>query len=188
MRHAGAPILIVSAIPHALQEYGSGRARLPGLEEMMAAMQAEGRGAAPGSGAGLAAPPSRPSGGSSVAAPPPSSSGGGAGRATKPASGGGGGASGASDAPPSLGDYLKFGRLLGEKPQQVQQQLALGGTKVMVDEQSADYLQVRGMDGCHTARPLSGAVTGSAGEAALALRPRMPAPAARPSAPAAAWR
>ena len=125
-----------------LQEYGTGRARLPGLEEMMAAMQSDGSGAAPGgsngsSSGGLTRPAARPSTSSSGS----SSSGGNGGKgksaAAPPPSGGG---SAGEDAP-SLGDYLKFGRLLGEKPQQVQQQLALGATRVVVDDDSADYLQ-----------------------------------------------
>ncbi len=122
--------------PHSLvllaaisQEYGSGRARLPGLEEMMAAMQSGGSSAGPNgnSSSGLAAPPTRPS----------SSSGSGQSTAVPTSSG-----SSVGDDAPSLGDYLKFGRLLGDKPQQVQQQLALGATRVVVDDQSANYLQV----------------------------------------------
>lgn len=42
---------------------------------------------------------------------------------------------------PSLADYLSFGRLMGEKVQQVQAQLELNGVEVRVDEESSEYLQ-----------------------------------------------
>ena len=41
---------------------------------------------------------------------------------------------------PSLADYLSFGRLMGEKVQQVQAQLELNGVAVRVDEESDEFL------------------------------------------------
>lgn len=132
------------ALPVFVQEYGSGRARLPGLADMAGLMGGAMGGADAGSSGGSASPsissspgvsrPTRP--GSSLGSEPsssPSSSGGGSGSPGVPAA--------------TLGEYLKFGRLLGEQPQQVQQQLELGGVKVVVDEDSVDYLQVGWVQG-----------------------------------------
>lgn len=41
---------------------------------------------------------------------------------------------------PVLSDYLEFGRLMGEQPEDVQQQLEANGVIVNVDDKSADYL------------------------------------------------
>lgn len=110
-----------------LQEYGSGRARLPGLADMPGMdglMKGGGGGSASSGGKASSVGGSKASGGSSPAAP-------------------GAAAGSLAEAQPTLGEYLKFGRLLGERPAQVQQQLELGGVRVRVDEESASYLQVR---------------------------------------------
>lgn len=112
----------------------------------MATMKAESSssGAAPSGGnsssGGLSRPAARPGSGSRSDSGGASGSRGAAAAPPAPPSGG----SGAGGDAPSLGDYLKFGRLLGDKPQAVQQQLALGATRVVVDDDSADYLQVNG--------------------------------------------
>ncbi|GAB4821719.1 hypothetical protein N2152v2_008765 [Parachlorella kessleri] len=41
---------------------------------------------------------------------------------------------------PKLGDYLMFGKLMGEKPAEVQRQLQLNSTAVVVDEESLELL------------------------------------------------
>ncbi|KAL4458845.1 hypothetical protein ABPG75_013710 [Micractinium tetrahymenae] len=52
----------------------------------------------------------------------------------------GGDAIGSGDAA-TLAEYLHFGRLIGERPQQVKQQLDISGVQVQVDAESKEYLQ-----------------------------------------------
>lgn len=59
----------------------------------------------------------------------------------------GGGASSAQQQPPeaaqgpTLSNYLEFGRLMGESPQEVQKRLALADMSLAVDDASRQYLQ-----------------------------------------------
>lgn len=55
-------------------------------------------------------------------------------------SSGGGGGAGDEDGP-SLADYLEFGRLLGEKPQDVQRGLQEAGLPVARDARADEYLR-----------------------------------------------
>lgn len=56
-----------------------------------------------------------------------------------PLPGGGGGAATASA--PKLSDYLLFGDLMGEKPEEVQRQLALNNAEVEVDDAAVALLR-----------------------------------------------
>ncbi|KAL4435939.1 hypothetical protein ABPG77_000701 [Micractinium sp. CCAP 211/92] len=98
------------------QEYGSGRARLPGLSDMpglQGAMNSSGSSGGGGSSKG--------SGSSNGASP--------------------GGTTASGEGAATLAEYLHFGRLIGERPQQVRQQLDSSGVRVQVDTESKEYLQ-----------------------------------------------
>jgi len=45
-----------------------------------------------------------------------------------------------SEGVPKLGDYFMFGKLMGEKPAEVQRQLQLNSTAFAVDEESLEVL------------------------------------------------
>jgi hypothetical protein len=98
----------------ALQEYGTGRARMPGLADVMS-------GESQSSGSGSSS----------------SSNSGRTGTSTL-----GGGLKESAEGP-SLSHYLEFGRMLGQSPDQVQQQLAMGDVRVSMDDASRQYIQVR---------------------------------------------
>ncbi|KAI3436140.1 hypothetical protein D9Q98_002197 [Chlorella vulgaris] len=94
------------------QEYGTGRARMPGLADVMS-------GESQSSGSGSSS----------------SSNSGRTGTSTL-----GGGLKESAEGP-SLSHYLEFGRMLGESPDQVQQQLAMGDVRVSMDDASRQYIQ-----------------------------------------------
>lgn len=48
---------------------------------------------------------------------------------------------GAPDPAPTLKEYLQFGRMIGERVQDVQRQLDMNSTPVQVDEDSARYME-----------------------------------------------
>lgn len=94
---------------HVLQEYGSGRARLPGLADMPGLQGAlNSGGASSGKGSsnnGSNGRDSRNNGSSNGSSP--------------------GGAAGSIENAATLAEYLRFGRLIGESPQQVPRGAAL---------------------------------------------------------------
>jgi hypothetical protein len=98
-----------------LQEYGKGRAWLPGLQST------------PGLQGLLDTADATDAAGS---VPGGSSSDNGSGSAQQEAAG------------PTLAQYLQFGRMMGESPDQVQQRLEAGGAPVVIDDESQQYLEV----------------------------------------------
>ncbi len=115
-------LLIRRYIPVAVKQgYGTGRARLPGLKDMMLGMDG-----------GMAGASGVESGSESILNVP----------ANEAVSSSDGDSDNAVTGP-NLSTYLHFGRLMGETPDMVQRQLDAAGVPVPVDERSQQFIQVR---------------------------------------------